>query len=72
MSTKSFCRALRLILSLVTIGSVVQKITSGQTLIEISILHRDLDLEHSNPIFSHDTLVYGDLATIKLSLVAKE
>ena len=38
--------------------SVVQKISSGQTFINISNLHCDLDLECSNPIFPQDTPAY--------------
>ena len=37
---------------------MVQKILSGQIFINISNLHCDLDLEHSNPIFPQDTPAY--------------
>ena len=53
---------------LVTKGSVVKKIRSRQTSTEI-LKNRYDHLEHSNPIFSQDTLWRS---TIKLSLVAKE
>ena len=43
---------------LVTKYSVVQKISSGQTFINISNLCCDLDLERSSPIFQQDTLAY--------------
>ena len=38
--------------SLVTNSSAVQKISSGQTIIDIMKFCCDLDLEHSNPFFS--------------------
>ena len=34
----------------------VQKITSGQTFIDISNLRCNFDLQRSNPVFSQDTL----------------
>ena len=37
---------------------MVQKISSRQTITDIFNLCCDLDLEHSNPIFPQDTLVY--------------
>ena len=55
---------------LVTKGSAVQKIASGQTFIDILNLRCDFEHEYSNPVLSQDTLAYdGD--SIKLSLVAK-
>ena len=42
-------------LGLVTKGSAIHKITSKLTLIETFNLGCDIDLEHSNPIFSLDT-----------------
>ena len=50
-------------MGLVTNGSAMHKISSKLTLTEMFNLGCDTDLEHSNPIFSLDTL--------KLSLVAK-
>ena len=44
--------------TLVTKCSVIQKISSGQIFTDVSTLHCDLDLEHSNPIFSQDTPAY--------------
>ena len=43
---------------LVTNYSVVQKISSGQTVTNILNLCCDLDLERSNPIFPQDTQAY--------------
>ena len=48
------------ILNLVTKGSEVQTISSGQRLNEILNLLCDLDLEQSNQILSQDTLTYND------------
>ena len=44
--------------NLVTKCSVIQTISSGQTFTDILNLWCDLDLEHSNPIFPHDTAAY--------------
>ena len=44
--------------NLVTKYFMVQKISSWQTFTDIFNLCCDLDLEHSNPIFPQDTLVY--------------
>ena len=49
------------ILSLVTKDSVVQKISSRQTLIEILNHCCDLDLEQSNPVFAQNILTYDDV-----------
>ena len=40
--------------SLVVKGSAIQKISSGQTLTDISKFCCDLDLEHNNPILAYD------------------
>ena len=53
-----------------TKGTVVKKTSAGQTFIDILNLCSDLDLEHSNHIFSQDTLAYDDVH-IRLNLVAK-
>ena len=45
--------------NLVTKYFMVQKISSWQTFTDIFNLCCDLDLEHSNPIFPQDTLVYN-------------
>ena len=42
-------------MGLVTKGSAIHKISSKLTLIETFNLGCDIDLEHSNPIFSLDT-----------------
>ena len=42
---------------------MIQKISFRQTFIDILNLRCDLDLEHSNPIFSHDTPAFGDVST---------
>jgi len=47
------------LLYLVTKGPAVNTISFGQTVIEILNVCCDLDLEHSNPIFSLDTLAAG-------------
>ena len=61
------------ILNLVTKGSEVQTISSGQRLNEILNLLCDLDLEQSNQILSQDTLTYNDAQrNTKLCLVAKK
>ena len=49
--------------------SVIQKITSGHTYTDILNLRCDLDLEHSNPIFTQHTQVY-DAVLSKPSLIA--
>ena len=53
--------------SLNTKACAMQKILSGQTT-EILNVHGDLDLEHSNSVFSLDTLAYDNL----LYLLAKD
>ena len=49
-------------------SSVVQKISCGQTFINIVKFCCDLDFELSNPFFSQDSLTHN---TIKASLIAK-
>ena len=55
---------------LVTKCSVIQKISPRQTFTDILNRRCDLDLEHSNPIFPQDTLVYDAKLYIKPSLIA--
>ena len=45
-------------MGLVTKGSAIHKISSKLTLIETFNLGCDIDLEHSNPIFSLDTSLF--------------
>ena len=47
--------------SLVAKISVVQKTQKRQTFNEVLNHHCDLDLEHSNPVCSQDTLAYDDV-----------
>jgi len=50
--------------SLVAKISVVQKKQTGwQTFNQVLNHHCDLDLEHSTPVFSPQTLAYGDVPT---------
>ena len=48
-------------INLVTKGYVVQKISAGQTIIDILNLRCDLDQEHSDQIFPQDTPAYNDV-----------
>ena len=54
--------------TLVTKCSVIQKISSGQIFTDVSTLHCDLDLEHSNPIFSQDTPAYDAVLSYQVWL----
>ena len=55
----------------ITITSLVRKISSGQTFVSILNFCCDPDLEHTSLIFSQDTSADDLPVTIKLSLVSK-
>ena len=48
---------------------MIQKKSSGQTFTDLSNLHCDLDLEHSNQIFPQDTLAYDAVLSYQVWLL---
>ena len=54
--------------SLVTKCLVLHKVSFRHAFIDTFNLHYDLDLDHSNPIFSHDTRAYDDVPSNKVWL----
>ena len=58
--------------SLVSKWSAVQKLLSGQTFANILNPCWDLDLDHNNPIFAQDTLVYNVVLSNQVWLQKKK